>query len=83
MIKPAESHATISPAGIAVRCRGVAKDFGDGGTRVRVLHEIDLDVPAPVITQSLIERLRLTDDEKAQLPEMPLMPPPAEAPKPA
>ena len=31
---------------IAVRCRGVAKDFGDGNTRVRVLHEIDLDVPA-------------------------------------
>lgn len=32
---------------------------------------------------SLIERLHLTDEEKAQLPEMPLMPPPPEAPKPA
>ncbi len=32
---------------------------------------------------SLIERLRLTDDEKAQLPEMPLMPPPADGLAPA
>jgi putative ABC transport system ATP-binding protein len=46
MITPAENVATILPTGIAVRCRGVAKDFGDGGNRVRVLHEIDLDVPA-------------------------------------
>jgi putative ABC transport system ATP-binding protein len=32
-------------AGPAVVCRGVAKEFGDGETRVRVLHGIDLDVP--------------------------------------
>ena len=32
---------------------------------------------------SLIERLGLTDDEKAQLPQMPQMPPPVDAPKPA
>ncbi len=31
---------------LAVSCRGVVKDFGDGDTRIRVLHEIDLDVPA-------------------------------------
>ncbi len=32
---------------------------------------------------SLIERLGLTEDEKAQLPQMPQMPPPVDAPKPA
>ena len=32
---------------------------------------------------SLIERLGLSDDEKAQLPQMPQMPPPVDAPKPA
>ena len=31
---------------IAVHCRGVSKDFGDGETRIRVLNAIDLQVPA-------------------------------------
>jgi putative ABC transport system ATP-binding protein len=35
-----------SATGIAVHCQRVSKDFGDGDTRMRVLHEIDLDVPA-------------------------------------
>ena len=31
---------------IAVLCRGVVKDFGDGDTRIRVLHNVDIKVPA-------------------------------------
>lgn len=29
---------------LAVRCRGIVKEFGSGETRVRVLHDIDLEV---------------------------------------
>lgn len=31
---------------LAVHCRGVIKDFGDGDTRIRVLHDVDVEVPA-------------------------------------
>jgi len=31
---------------LAVHCRGVVKDFGDGDTRIRVLHDVDIEVPA-------------------------------------
>lgn len=35
---------------VGVRCRGVVKDFGDGATRLRVLHELDLDVMTSQLT---------------------------------
>jgi putative ABC transport system ATP-binding protein len=35
-----------SAAGIAVRCDRVVKEFGEGENRLRVLHEVDVDVPA-------------------------------------
>jgi putative ABC transport system ATP-binding protein len=35
---------------IAVSCRGITRDFGDGETRIRVLHGIDLDIPLGEIT---------------------------------
>lgn len=35
---------------IGVICRGVSKDFGDGGARLRVLHEIDLEIGASELT---------------------------------
>jgi putative ABC transport system ATP-binding protein len=34
----------------AISCRGLTKDFGEGETRVRVLHGLDLDVPLGGIT---------------------------------
>lgn len=34
----------------AVRCRGIVKEFGEGDTRVRVLHGIDADIDAGSIT---------------------------------
>ncbi len=39
----------VEPA-IAVSCRGITRDFGDGDTRIRVLHGIDLDIPLGEIT---------------------------------
>jgi len=35
---------------LAVRCRGIVKEFGSGETRIRVLHGIDLDVPTGAMT---------------------------------
>lgn len=47
MIASPTTNEQLPGAGpLAVSCRGVSKDFGDGDTRIRVLHEIDLDVPA-------------------------------------
>jgi putative ABC transport system ATP-binding protein len=40
----APSNAGAGPA--AVVCRGVTKSFGQGDTRVQVLHGIDLEIPA-------------------------------------
>lgn len=34
-----------SAENLAVRCRGIVRDFGDGDSRLRVLHGIDIDVP--------------------------------------
>ncbi|MBI2826755.1 MAG: ABC transporter ATP-binding protein [Planctomycetia bacterium] len=42
-------NATPSGAGttaMAVQCHGVDKDFGDGDTRIQVLHAVDLAVPS-------------------------------------
>ncbi len=36
--------STESEKPIAVRCRGVTKDFGAGATRVQALRGVDLDV---------------------------------------
>jgi putative ABC transport system ATP-binding protein len=52
MIQSANNATSMLPreasAGepLAVLCRGVVKDFGDGDTRIRVLHEVDIEVPA-------------------------------------
>ena len=35
---------------MGIICRGVTKDFGDGGARLRVLHEIDLEIGASELT---------------------------------
>jgi putative ABC transport system ATP-binding protein len=35
---------------LAVSCRGIIRDFGDGESSIRVLHGIDLDVPFGEIT---------------------------------
>ncbi len=40
----------LNKKGIAVSCLGVTRDFGDGDTRIRVLHGIDLDIPLGEIT---------------------------------
>ncbi|MCA9235318.1 MAG: ABC transporter ATP-binding protein [Planctomycetales bacterium] len=37
-------------AGVGVSCRGVVKDFGDGQTRLRVLHDIDVEVMTSELT---------------------------------
>lgn len=41
---------TIPETSIAVSCRGITRDFGDGDNTIRVLHGIDLDVPSGQIT---------------------------------
>jgi putative ABC transport system ATP-binding protein len=33
------------PEPIAIACRGITKDFGEGQAKVRVLHGVDLDIP--------------------------------------
>jgi putative ABC transport system ATP-binding protein len=35
----------LSDPSVAVSCRGVVKDFGDGQAKIRVLHGIDVDFP--------------------------------------
>lgn len=40
----------ITEPNIAVSCRGITRDFGDGETRIRVLQGIDLDIPLGEIT---------------------------------
>lgn len=45
-----EMPKTIDAREVGVRCRGVAKEFGDGETRIRVLHEIDVDVLTSELT---------------------------------
>ncbi|MES2790327.1 MAG: ABC transporter ATP-binding protein [Planctomycetota bacterium] len=35
---------------IAVSCRGITRDFGEGETKIRVLHGIDLEIPLGEIT---------------------------------
>ncbi len=42
--------APLNKSGIAVSCQGITRDFGDGDTRMRVLHGIDLDIPLGEIT---------------------------------
>ncbi len=44
--RPAAGDATD----VGVRCRGVVKDFGDGETRLRVLHDVDVDVLTSELT---------------------------------
>ncbi len=41
---------TVWKPQVAVSCRGITRDFGDGETRIRVLHGIDLDIPLGEIT---------------------------------
>ena len=42
--------APVIESEIAVSCRGITRDFGEGETRIRVLHGIDLDIPLGEIT---------------------------------
>src|SRR5207249_775090 len=39
-----------SNSNLAVQCRALTKDFGDGDSRIEVLHGIDLDVSAGELT---------------------------------
>jgi putative ABC transport system ATP-binding protein len=45
-----ESPMIAEAREVGVRCRGVVKEFGDGETRIRVLHEIDVDVLTSELT---------------------------------
>ena len=45
-----ESPKTAEAREVGVRCRGVSKEFGDGETRILVLHEIDVDVLTSELT---------------------------------
>lgn len=51
MLKVADElpQATTAP-NLAVRCRGIVKEFGSGETRIRVLHGIDLDIETGSMT---------------------------------
>lgn len=42
-------QASTAP-NLAVRCRGIVKEFGSGETRVRVLHGVDLDIETGSMT---------------------------------
>lgn len=44
------SSQLVTEGDVGVRCRGVVKEFGDGDTRIRVLHEIDVDVLSSELT---------------------------------
>jgi len=44
------SPMTAEAHEVGVRCRGVVKEFGDGETGIRVLHEIDVDVLTSELT---------------------------------
>lgn len=44
------SATTIADREIAIACRGIVKDFGDGNTKVRALHGIDVDVFSSELT---------------------------------
>jgi putative ABC transport system ATP-binding protein len=51
MLTLAQSKPSISTnQALAVRARGIVKEFGEGETRVRVLHGIDLDVETGSMT---------------------------------
>ncbi|MGA9341107.1 MAG: 6-phosphogluconate dehydrogenase, partial [Rhodanobacteraceae bacterium] len=55
---------TANALGDNPKLEGIAPYVADSGEgRWTVAEAIDLDVPAPVITQSLIERLRSRDTE--------------------
>ena len=44
------SATTIVDREIAIACRGIVKDFGEGNTKVRALHGIDVDVFSSELT---------------------------------
>src|SRR5262245_54856176 len=48
-VTPSPRHP-VTPSGLAVVCRGVTKEFGDGTTRVQALRGIDLEVGAGELT---------------------------------
>lgn len=43
-LQPIQSGSDRDAPSSGVSCRGIVKDFGEGETRIRVLHHIDLDV---------------------------------------
>jgi len=48
-VRDAPRHSAPTE-GLAIRCRGIVKEFGQGETRVRVLHGIDADITAGAMT---------------------------------
>jgi putative ABC transport system ATP-binding protein len=44
------SSVSTMPGALAVRCRGVVKEFGEGEAKIRVLHGCDLDVHLGEVT---------------------------------
>lgn len=46
---PASDPSALPPA-VGVACRGIAKEFGSGETRTRVLHGIDVDIGCGALT---------------------------------
>jgi putative ABC transport system ATP-binding protein len=48
--KPPSAAAIQATAHVGVSCRGVVKDFGDGDSRLRVLHDVNVDVLTSELT---------------------------------
>jgi putative ABC transport system ATP-binding protein len=45
------SHSpSLQGRGVGVSCQGIVKDFGDGDARLRVLHDVDVDVLTSELT---------------------------------
>lgn len=40
-----EAATVASPEPVAISCRSIVRDFGEGQAKVRVLHGVDLDIP--------------------------------------
>jgi putative ABC transport system ATP-binding protein len=48
--KPPSAAVIEATAHVGVSCRGVVKDFGDGDARLRVLHDVNVDVLTSELT---------------------------------
>jgi putative ABC transport system ATP-binding protein len=50
LLKPPSAVTIQAASSVGVSCRGVVKDFGDGESRLRVLHDVDVDVLTSELT---------------------------------